>query len=106
MGQKSPSLTLCRTSSQLTFTETEYYQNEITTLYEKLRELTTEMNAINFFVIEQTLFVKNSVNDKFDNNTQLEEKSNKKYLTGRTHHLIEENKTKNLYNSNTNGKSK
>ena len=106
MGQKSPSLILCRTSSQLTFTETEYYQNEITTLYEKLRELTTEMNAINFFVIEQTLFVKNSVNDKFDNNTQLEEKSNKKYLTGRTHLLIEENKTKNLYNSNTNGKSK
>ena len=31
------------------------------------------------FAIEQILLVKNSVNDKFDNNTQLQEKSNKKY---------------------------
>ena len=39
LGQKSPSPVVCRTSSQLTFTETEYHQNEITSLYQKLREL-------------------------------------------------------------------
>ena len=41
LTQKFPSPIICRTPSQLTFTETEYHQNEITTLYEKLRELTT-----------------------------------------------------------------
>ena len=35
--QKSPSPIICRTTSQLTFTETKYHQNEITILYEKLR---------------------------------------------------------------------
>ena len=66
--QKSPPPIICRTPSQLTFTETEYHQNEITTLYEKLRELTTEMKAMKSFVIEQILLGKNSVNDKFGNN--------------------------------------
>ena len=47
------------------------------------------------FVIEQILLVKNSVNDKFGNNTQLEEKSNEKYLTEEICQLREENKTKN-----------
>ena len=47
------------------------------------------------FVIEQILLVKNSVNDKFGNNTQLEEKSNEKYLTEDIRQLREENKTKN-----------
>ena len=47
------------------------------------------------FVIEQILLVKNSVNDKFGNNTQLEEKSNEKYLTEEIRQLREENKTKN-----------
>ena len=46
------------------------------------------------FVMEQVLLVKNSVKDKFDNNTQLQEKSNEKYLTGEIRHLREENKTK------------
>ena len=45
-------------------------------------------------VIEQILLVKNSVKDKLDNNTQLQEKSNKKYLTEEIRHLREENKTK------------
>ena len=53
------------------------------------------MKAIKSFVIEQILLVKNSVNDKFDNNTQFQEKSNEKYLTKEIHHLREENKTKN-----------
>ena len=52
LAQKSPSPITCRTPSQLTFTETEYHQNEITTLYEKLRETTTEMKAMKSFVIE------------------------------------------------------
>ena len=52
LAQKSPSPIICRTPSQLTFTETEYQQNEITTLYEKLRETTTEMKAMKYFVIE------------------------------------------------------
>ena len=34
------------------------------------------------------------MNDKFDNNTQLQEKSNKKYLTEERRHLREENKQK------------
>ena len=63
LAQKSPSPIICRTPSQLTFTETEHHQNEITTLYEKLRETTTEMKAMKSFVIEQILLIKNSVND-------------------------------------------
>ena len=35
------------------------------------------------------------MNDKFDNNTQLHEKLNEKYLTEKIRHLREENKTKN-----------
>ena len=95
LAQKSPSPIICRTPSELIFAETEYQPNEITTLYEKLRELTTEMKAMKSFVIEQILLVKNSVNDKFGNNTQLEEKSNEKYLTEEIRQLREENKTKN-----------
>ena len=38
-AQKSPSPIICRTPSQLTFTETEYHQNEITTLYQKPRKV-------------------------------------------------------------------
>ena len=53
------------------------------------------MKAMKSFAIEQILLVKNSVNDKFNNNTQLQEKSNKKYLTEEIRHLTEENKTKN-----------
>ena len=49
LAHKSPSPTICRTPSQLTFTETEYYQNEITRLYEKLRVITVEMKAIKSF---------------------------------------------------------
>ena len=56
--QNSPSPVICRTPSQLTFTETEYHQNEIMSLYEKLRELTTEMKAMKSFVIE-ILLIKN-----------------------------------------------
>ena len=63
LAQKSPSPIICRTPSQLTFTETEHHKNEITTLYEKLRETTTEMKAMKSFVIEQILLIKNSVND-------------------------------------------
>ena len=92
--QKSPSPRIYRTASQLTFIETEYHQNEIITLYEKSRKLTTEMKAMKSFVIEQILLVKNSMNDKFDNNTQLQEKSNEKYLTEEIRYLREENKTK------------
>ena len=65
LPQKSPSPIICRTPSQLTFTETEYHKNEITTLYEKLREITTEIKS---FVREQILLIKNSVNDKLCNN--------------------------------------
>ena len=39
------------------------------------------MKAMKPFVIEQILLVKNSVNNKLGNNTQLQKKSNKKYLT-------------------------
>ena len=53
------------------------------------------MKAMKSFVIEQILLVKNSVNDKFGNNTQLQEKSNEKYLTEEIRHLREESKTKN-----------
>ena len=95
MAQKSPCPIICRTPSQLTFAETEYHQNEITAPYEKLRELTTEMKTIKSFAIEQSLLVKNSVNDKFSNNTELQEKSNEKYLTEEIRHLRKENKTKN-----------
>ena len=76
LAHKSPSPIICRTPSQLTFPETEYHQNEITTLDEKLREITTEMKAMKSFVIEQILLVKNSVNEKLGNNTQLQEKLN------------------------------
>ena len=48
---------MCRTSSQLTFTETKYHKNEITTLYEELIELTTEIKAIKFLVIEQVFYL-------------------------------------------------
>ena len=64
------------------------------------------MKAMKSFAIEQILLVKNSVNDKFDNNTQLQEKSNKKYPTEEIRHLRKENKTKKKYNSTTNGISK
>ena len=66
LPQKCPSPIICRT--QLTFTETEYHKNEITTLYEKLREITTEIKEIKSFVREQILLIKNSVNDKLGNN--------------------------------------
>ena len=58
------------------------------------------MKAIKSFVLEQILLVKNSVNNKFGNNTQLQEKSNEKYLTEEIRYLREKDKTK-LYNSNT-----
>ena len=48
-----------------------------------------------FFVTEQILLIKNSVNDKFGNNTQLQDKSNEKYLTEEIFHLRVENTTKN-----------
>ena len=103
--QKSPSPVICGTPSQFTFTKTKYHENELlTSLCEKLREVTTEMKTIKSFVLEQILLVKNSVN-KFGNNTQLQEKSNEKYLTEEILHLREKNKTK-LYNSNTKVKSK
>ena len=47
------------------------------------------------FVTEHILLVKNSVNDKFSNNIQLQKKSNEKHLTGEIRHLIEKNKIKN-----------
>ena len=53
---------------------TEYHQNEITTLYENLKEITTEMKAMKCFVIKQMLLIKNSVSNKLGNKTQLEEK--------------------------------
>ena len=53
------------------------------------------MKAMKFFVIEQILLVKNSVNDKFGNNTQLQKKSDEKHLTEEIRHLREESKTKN-----------
>ena len=106
LAQKSPSPVICRTPSQFTFTKTKYHENELlTSLCEKLREVTTEMKTIKSFVLEQILLVKNSVNNKFGNNTQLQEKSNQKYLTEEILHLREKNKTK-LYNSNTKVKSK
>ena len=106
LAQKSPSPVMCRTPSQFTFTKTKYHENELlTSLCEKLREVTTEMKTIKSFVSEQILLVKNSVNNKFGNNTQLQEKSNQKYLTEEILHLREKNKTK-LYNSNTKVKSK
>ena len=46
------------------------------------------------YVIEQVLYVKNSVNNKLGNNTQLQEKSNEKYLSEEIRHLREESKTK------------
>ena len=46
------------------------------------------------FVIEQILLVRNTVNHKFGNNTQLQGKSNEKYLNKEIRHLREENKTK------------
>ena len=46
LTQKSPSPIICKTPSQLTFSETEYHKNEITTLYEKLREITTEIKSL------------------------------------------------------------
>ena len=64
LTQKSPSPMKCRTPSQLTFSETEYHNNEIITLYEKLREITTEMKEMKSFVTEQILLIKNSMNDK------------------------------------------
>ena len=73
LAKKSPSPIICRTSSHLTFTKTEYHQNEITSL---CKELTREMKAMRSFVVEQVLLGKNSVNDKFGNNTQFKEKSN------------------------------
>ena len=73
LTQKSPSPIICKTPSQLTFSETEYHKNEITTLYEKLREITTEIKS---FVREQILLIENSVNDKLGYNAQLQEKSN------------------------------
>ena len=79
LAQKSPSPIICR----------------IRTPYEKLRELTTETKAMKFFVIEQILLVKNSVNDKPGSKTQLQEKSNEKCLIEEIRHLREENKTKN-----------
>ena len=94
--QKFPSSIICRTPSHLTFTETKYHQNEITAPYEKLRELTTEMKAMKSFAKEQFLLVKNPVNDKFDNNTQLQETSREKCLTEEICHLREENKKKSI----------
>ena len=52
------------------------------------------MKAMKSYVIEQVLYVKNSVNDKLGNNTKLQEKSNEKYLSEEIRHLREESKTK------------
>ena len=95
MTQKCLSPIICKTPSQLTFSDIEYHKNEITTLYEKLREITTEMKEMKSFVREQVLLIENSVNDKLGNNAQLQEKSNEKYLIEEIRHLREENKTKN-----------
>ena len=48
------------------------------------------MQAMKSFVIEQILLVKNSVNEKLGNNTQLQEKLNGKHLTEEIRHLREE----------------
>ena len=81
LPQKSPSPIICRTPPQLlAFTKIEFHKNEITTLYEKLREITTEMKEMKSFVIEEILLMKNSVNDKLSNSAQLQGKSNDKYL--------------------------
>ena len=61
LTQKSPSPIICKTPPQLTFSDTEYHKNEITTLYEKLREITTEMKEMKSFVREQILLIENSV---------------------------------------------
>ena len=53
------------------------------------------MKAMKSFVTEQISLIKNSVNDKFGNNTQLQEKSNKKNSTEEIFHLREENTEKN-----------
>ena len=53
------------------------------------------MKAMKSFVIEQILLIKNSVNDDLGNNTQLQEKSNKKCQTEEIRHLREESKIKN-----------
>ena len=74
LTQESPSPILCKTPPQLTLSETEYHKNEITTLYEKLRKITTEMKEMKSFVREQTLLLENSVNEKLGNNAQLQEK--------------------------------
>ena len=80
LPQKSPPI-ICRTPPQLlAFTKIEFHKNEITTLYEKLREITTEMKEMKSFVIEEILLMKNSVNDKLSNSAQLQGKSNDKYL--------------------------
>ena len=105
MTQGSPSPILCQTPPQLTLSETEYHKNEITTLYERLREITTEMKEMKSFVREQILLIEKSVKEKLGNNAQLQENLNEKYLIEEIRHLREENKKK-LYNSNSNGKSK
>ena len=43
LTQKSSSPIICGTLSQFTLTEIKYEENEITSLYEKLRELNTEI---------------------------------------------------------------
>ena len=53
------------------------------------------MKEIKFFVMEQILLVKNSVNDKYGNNTKLQEKSSENYVTEKIRYLREENKAKN-----------
>ena len=46
LAQKSPSPIICKTLSQITFTVTEYEENEITSLYKKLIELNTNTNCL------------------------------------------------------------
>ena len=50
LAQRSPSPIICRTPSQFTYTDTKYHENEITSLYEKIRELAMEMKAMKSFV--------------------------------------------------------
>ena len=57
------------------------------------------------FVVKQILLVKNSVNDKLNNNTQLQENSNQKYLTEEIR-LKRRQQNKKLHNSDATGKSK
>ena len=95
MTQESPSPISCKTPPQLTLSETKYHKNVIATLYEKLREITTEMKEMKSFVREQILLIENSVNEKLGNNAQLQEKLNEKYLIEEIRHLRDENKTKN-----------